>query len=110
MEFRFTDDQEAFRLEVREFFRSELGEGRGGIDPDTYFRYDNWRLMRGLTEKLVQKNWLTLARQTSEGGRITPLIERRGSLAEVETPGRPTDLPKRGFGIFLNVIEIWSIR
>ena len=110
MEFRFTDDQEAFRFEVREFFRSELGEGRGGIDPDTYFRYDNWRLTRGLTKKLVEKNWLTLARQTSEGGRITPLIERRGSLAEVETPDRPTDLLKRDIGLFLNVIEIWSIR
>ena len=27
MEFRFTDEQEAFRLEVREFFKSALGKG-----------------------------------------------------------------------------------
>ena len=48
MEFRFTDDHEAFRLEVREFLKSALGEGRGRIE--ALSQDDNWRLTRGLTE------------------------------------------------------------
>ena len=76
MEFRFTDEQEAFRLEVREFFKSALGEGWGGIDPDSYFQDDNWRLIRGLTEKLVEKNWLTLAWPEEYGGQGRPHLEQ----------------------------------
>ena len=76
MEFRFTDEQEAFRLEVREFFKSALGEGWGGIDPDAYFQDDNWRLIRGLTEKLVEKNWLTLAWPEEYGGQGRPHMEQ----------------------------------
>ena len=45
MEFRFTAEQEAFRLEVREFFKSALGEGWGGtltLSPDDCFKYSDY--------------------------------------------------------------------
>lgn len=46
MDFRFTDEQEAFRREIRDFLKENLGDEWRGIDPDSYFHDENWPNIR----------------------------------------------------------------
>ena len=68
MDFRFTDEQEGFRAEVRRFLVESLGEGWSGIDPDAYFEDENWPVVRRLTAGLAERGWLTLAWPREYGG------------------------------------------
>ena len=76
MEFRFTDDQEEFRREIRAFLVQQLGEEWSGIDPDSYFTDENWPLIRGLTGKLADKGWLTLGWPEQYGGQGRPHLDQ----------------------------------
>ncbi len=76
MDFRFTKEQESFRSEVRAFLVDNLGQDWQGVVPDDYFTDENWTLIRGLTGKLVDKGWLTLAWPTEYGGQDRPHIEQ----------------------------------
>jgi alkylation response protein AidB-like acyl-CoA dehydrogenase len=76
MDFRFTDEQQAFRQEVRQFLKDNLGEEWRGIDPDSYFIEENWPHIRDLTSKLAEKGWLTLAWPEEYGGQARPHIEQ----------------------------------
>ena len=76
MDFRFTDEQEAFRQEIRGFLKENLGEDWRGIDPDAYFHDQNWPRIRQLTAKLAEKGWLTLAWPREYGGEGRPHIEQ----------------------------------
>ena len=68
MDFRFTDEQEEFRREIRSFLVGRLGADWTGIDPDAYFTDENWPLIRGLTGELARKGWLTLGWPEEYGG------------------------------------------
>ena len=76
MDFKFTDEQEAFRQEIRDFLKENLGDEWRGIDPDSYFHDENWPHIRELTAKLVNKGWLTLAWPEEYGGQARPHIEQ----------------------------------
>lgn len=76
MDFRFTEEQEAFRQELRQFLRENLGPDWKGIDPDAYFHDENWPRIRQLTRKLAEKGWLTLAWPREYGGQGRPHIEQ----------------------------------
>jgi alkylation response protein AidB-like acyl-CoA dehydrogenase len=76
MDFRFTEEQQNFRREVRAFLAENLGQDWQGVVPDDYFTDENWKLIRGLTGKLVDKGWLTLAWPTEYGGQGRPHIEQ----------------------------------
>ena len=76
MDFKFTQEQEDFRQEVRDFLADNLGEDWNGIVPDDYFTDENWRTIRSLTEKLVDRGWLTLAWPEEYGGQGRPHIEQ----------------------------------
>ena len=76
MDFRFTEEQENFRGEVRKFLNDNLGEDWQGVSPDDYFTDENWALIRGLTGKLVDRGWLTLAWPEEYGGQGRPHIEQ----------------------------------
>ena len=76
MDFKFTDEQEVFRQEIRDFLKENLGDEWRGIDPDSYFHDENWPLIRELTSKLVDKGWLTLAWPEEYGGQAQPHIEQ----------------------------------
>ena len=76
MDFRFTDEQEAFRREVRDFLTAELGAEWSGVDPDAYFEDENWPRVRRLTAKLAERGWLTLAWPNEYGGQGRPHIEQ----------------------------------
>ena len=76
MDFKFTDEQEVFRQEIRDFLKENLGDEWRGIDPDSYFHDENWPHIRELTSKLVDKGWLTLAWPEEYGGQARPHIEQ----------------------------------
>ena len=76
MDFRFTDEQEAFRQEIRQFLREILGDDWRGIDPDAYFVGENWTLIRELTTSLAAKGWLTLAWPEQYGGQGRSQVEQ----------------------------------
>ncbi len=76
MDYRFTDEQEAFRQELRDFLTENLGEDWRGIDPDAYFHDENWFHIRDLTAKMAERGWLTLAWPREYGGQGRPHIEQ----------------------------------
>ena len=76
MDYRFTDEQEAFRQEIRDFLSENLGEDWRGIDPDAYFHDENWFRIRDLTAKMAERGWLTLAWPEEYGGQGRPHIEQ----------------------------------
>ena len=76
MDYRFTEDQEAFRQELRDFLTENLGEDWRGIDPDAYFHDENWFHIRDLTAKMAERGWLTLAWPKEYGGQGRPHIEQ----------------------------------
>ena len=76
MDFRFTEEQEAFRQEVRAFLTHELGQDWRGIDPDAYFHDENWPRIRQLTARLAERGWLTLAWPEEYGGQGRSHIEQ----------------------------------
>ena len=63
MDFRFTEEEEAFRKEVQEFLRKEwtLPEW----DPD---KPEDWEAARAFEKKLVARGWLTMAWPKQYGG------------------------------------------
>ena len=63
MDFRFTEEEEAFRKEVKEFLAREwtLSEW----DPD---KPDDWEAAREFEKKLVARGWLTMAWPKQFGG------------------------------------------
>ena len=76
MDYRFTEEQEAFRQEIRDFLSANLGEDWRGIDPDAYFHDENWFPIRELTAKMAERGWLTLAWPEEYGGQGRPHIEQ----------------------------------
>ena len=76
MDYRFTDEQQAFRQEIRDFLTDNLGEDWRGIDPDAYFHDENWGPIRELTAKMAERGWLTLAWPEEYGGQGRPHIEQ----------------------------------
>ncbi len=76
MDYRFTEEQEAFRQELRDFLSDNLGEDWRGIDPDAYFHDENWFPIRELTAKMAERGWLTLAWPKEYGGQGRPHIEQ----------------------------------
>lgn len=65
MEFRFTEEDEAFRQEIREFLKAEWPGGTGDASVDSEEEY---RIERAFERKLAQRGWLTLAWPPEYGG------------------------------------------
>src|SRR5436309_13767395 len=71
MELRFTQEEEAFRSEIRAFLRAELppdwsqqaGVGALGEGGDA-----RWEFLRQFQKKLAAKGWLTLGWPAEHGG------------------------------------------
>ncbi len=74
MEFRFTQEQEDFRQEVRAFLRSVLPSGWKGVYPDAYFHDEYWDFIRQFTAQLVEKGWLTITWPREYGGQALPQL------------------------------------
>jgi alkylation response protein AidB-like acyl-CoA dehydrogenase len=69
MDFQFTPEEEAFRQEIREFLRQELGPEHKGRTPRELFS-------REFTKKLAAKGWLGVGWPTEYGGLGRPYTQQ----------------------------------
>ena len=69
MDFGFTPEEEAFRQEIREFLRQELGPEHKGRTPRELFS-------REFTKKLAAKGWLGVGWPTEYGGLGRPYTQQ----------------------------------
>ena len=74
MDYRFTDEEETFRAEVREFLRAELPED-WDFDPFELTE-DKWDFAREFTMKLAGKGWVAPAWPQEYGGQGMPYMKQ----------------------------------
>ena len=69
MDFRFTEDEEAFRREVRQWLKQEIPQRWIELDPGIWEETEeSWALAREFQRKLGQKGWLAPACPREYGG------------------------------------------
>jgi len=69
MDFKFTEEEEAFRGEVREWLKKEIPQRWFELDPGLWEETDeSWALSRQFQRKLGQKGWLAPAYPREYGG------------------------------------------
>ena len=64
MDFKFSDEEESFRRELRDFLKQELPEGTGTLDEGD----EDWDLTLKMRKKLAEKGWLSMAWPEEYGG------------------------------------------
>lgn len=93
MDIRFTEQEEGFRHEIRQFLRSELPEDWDPLHQGSPFSPDNMPFTRSMSEKLADKGWLTLAWPEEYGGQARSIMEQTVYREEMTYWGAPgTDL------------------
>ena len=68
MEFRFNTEEEAFRVELREWLSRELPENWTGGGEDYGEGEEEWQFTLEMRKKLAAKGWLTMAWPEEYGG------------------------------------------
>ena len=92
MDFRFTDEEEAFRKEVKEFLDKELPSDWPGVDPDMYHEdaFDEIHdVSQDMQKKLAAKGWLGLTWPKKYGGQEQPLWKQMILEQEMTYRGAP---------------------
>jgi len=92
MDFRFTQEEEGFRQEVREFLDKELPSDWPGVDPDMYHEDafdDIHEVSREMQRKLAAKGWLGLTWPKEYGGQAQPLWKQIILEQEMTYRGAP---------------------
>jgi alkylation response protein AidB-like acyl-CoA dehydrogenase len=86
MQFDFTPEQEAFRQELRQFFRDEGPmPGAGGFDSG-----DDLDRVRAIEQKMSRRGWLTMAWPKEYGGQGADPIQQLIFREEVAIAGAPS--------------------
>lgn len=78
MNFRFTEEEEAFRKEVQDFLRKELPPDWLGVDPDEYEEdgiEEYYKVSRDIQRKLGAKGWLGMSWPKKYGGQEAPVMK-----------------------------------
>ncbi len=89
MEFKFTAEDDAFRVELRAFMKAELPdswEGAGRYPED-----DDWDLNVAIRQKMAKKGWLTMHWPEEYGGQKASPVKSaifNEELAYMRAPGR----------------------
>lgn len=81
MDFRLTEQEEAFRSEIREFLKGELPPDWPGVAGPTMIEMelekdDVWALYKKISKKLAQKGWISMAWPKEYGGQERSHIEQ----------------------------------
>ncbi len=91
MDFRYTDEEEAFRKEVQAFIQETVPPGWIGVDPgpEEESKEDVYRLALATWRKLGEKNWIGLTFPKEYGGQEAPLWKETILLSELAYHGVP---------------------
>jgi len=91
MDFRYTDEEEAFRKEVQAFIKESMPPGWLGVDPgpEEETREDVYQLARQMWRKLGQKGWIGLTLPKAYGGQEAPPWKEMTLLQELAYRGSP---------------------
>mgnify|MGYP001090195319 CR=1 FL=1 len=101
MDFRFTEEEEAFRKEVREWLAKEIPPRWIELDPWLWEETDeSWSLSREFQHKLGQKGWLAPAYPRKYGGLEMSHIKRLILGEEIAYSGAP-------FGVEAEISVNW---
>jgi alkylation response protein AidB-like acyl-CoA dehydrogenase len=76
MDFRFTQQEEQFRGEIRDWLKENLPEGWLGIDREEQFDTRFWDVTTSMAKKLAAKGWLTLSWPNEYGGQGRSVVEQ----------------------------------
>jgi alkylation response protein AidB-like acyl-CoA dehydrogenase len=77
MDFKFTENEEVFRREVRQWLEQEIPQGWIELDPGIWEETEeSWALARGFQRKLGQKGWLAPSYPKEYGGLELSHMER----------------------------------
>jgi alkylation response protein AidB-like acyl-CoA dehydrogenase len=93
-DFRFTEEQERFRREVRAFLDAELPPGwvgyLGGTTGDHVVdSSDGWQVFKAVARKLGEKGWLSLFWPREYGGESRPFVDYLVFAEEIARRGSP---------------------
>ena len=80
MDFRFSEEQQAFRKEVRAFFNRELPPTYAG--PALVTDDEDWDVYRSMKRKLAEKGWIGLAYPKEYGGKAAGPVTQAIFLEE----------------------------
>ena len=97
MDFIFTEKEETFRKEVRQFIESEKSEVGGGFTEGEEYE-EGWEYTRGLAKKLANKGWLTISWPKDYGGQDRPIMEQVVYLEEMAYNRMPPACLDMGVG------------
>ncbi len=87
MEFKFTEEHEALRAEVREFLRENLpATGAGPVRPTSQ---DDWDFQMAFNKKLAEKKWIAPAWPVEYGGLGWSHIKQMIFSEELSYAGAP---------------------
>ncbi len=94
MDFQFTNDQNQFRQEVRDFLDAELPPGwvdytGTNVDDSVVDVEDGWQLFKDMARKLGNKGWLSLHWPKEYGGSALSNIDYLIFLEEIARRGSP---------------------
>lgn len=87
MDFRFTEEEEGFRREVRQFLNQELPPGWLGLGEME--EADSWEFTKAMARKLAARNWLGLAWPREYGGQARSITEQIVFGEEMSYRGAP---------------------
>lgn len=91
MHFRYTEEEEAFRKEVREFLDKELPPGWLGTDPgpEEESREDVFPVAKKMWSKVGEKGWIGLTWPKAYGGQEASIWKEMILLQELAHRGSP---------------------
>ena len=93
MDIQFTENEESFRQEIRDFLRQELPDGWDPMGQGSPYSPEQFPFTKNLSKKLSDKGWLTLAWPEEYGGQARSIMEQLVYREEMTYWGAPgTDL------------------
>ena len=93
MDIQFTENEESFRQEIRDFLRQELPDGWDPMGQGSPYSPEQFPFTKDLSKKLSDKGWLTLAWPEEYGGQARSIMEQLVYREEMTYWGAPgTDL------------------
>ena len=92
MDYRYTQEEEAFRKEVQDFIRENVPADWPGVDPDTWQEdgvEEIHKFGQEIRKKLAAKGWIGLTWPKKYGGQEAPLIKQMILEEELTYRGVP---------------------